>query len=56
MVCSSSSPGELNGLYYLPYVEAVEGYRHGYMTKHDGVRWTRDASHPIDPKCPECAA
>ena len=54
MICDSSAPGMAGGVYHLPYVEAVEGKRHGYMTRHDGVTWTRSASHPADPKCPEC--
>jgi hypothetical protein len=53
IVCDPSAPG-MNGTYYhRPYIESVEGQRHGYMTKH-GVAWTRNTTHPDDPKCPEC--
>jgi hypothetical protein len=62
-ICDSSAPGMAGDVYHLPYVEAVEGKRHGYtITKrtrngreyNTGVEWTRDAGHPADPKCPEC--
>jgi hypothetical protein len=41
-------------VYHVPYLEAVEGYRHGYKTRHNGVAWTRQPDHPTDPKCPGC--
>jgi hypothetical protein len=50
-------------VFHLPYVEAVEGKRHGYEERgrtrsgvewSHGVKWTRDAGHPPDPRCPEC--
>jgi hypothetical protein len=62
-ICDSSAPGMAGDVYHLPYVEAVEGKRHGYTVTHtsriDGrtrsfTQWTRDAGHPPDPKCPEC--
>jgi len=39
----------------MPYVEAVDGYRHGYADIKGRVRWTRKMAHPSDPRCPECA-
>ena len=55
ILCTSERPGMAGAAYHLPYIEAVEGKRHGYMGRH-GVTWTRTATHPADPKCPECAA
>ena len=56
ILCDASKPGMDGDVYHMPYVEAVEGYRHGYMTKHNGVEWTRNINHPPDPRCPECAS
>ena len=62
-ICDSSAPGMAGDVYHLPYVEAVEGKRHGYAVEHKSritghvsrfVEWTRNAGHPPDPKCPEC--
>jgi hypothetical protein len=55
ILCDASAPGESGGVYTVPYVEAVDGRFHGYMTRRDGVAWVRSADHPADPKCPECA-
>jgi len=55
-ICDSTAPGMAGGVYHLPYVEAVEGKRHGFMDGHRGVHWTRDPDHPPDPLCPECSA
>lgn len=54
-ICDSSAPGMSGQVYRLPYPEAVEGKRHGYATKHNGVQWTRNPDHPADPRCPECS-
>jgi hypothetical protein len=56
VLCDASSPGmTAAGVYHTPYVESVEGYRHAYATKHEGIQWTRSMNHPPDPKCPGCA-
>lgn len=54
MCCDASAPGDDGAVYHLPYIEAVDGKRHGYKTKH-GVEWTRSSAHPADSRCPECA-
>lgn len=53
VVCDSSNPGMDGNVYHTPYLEAVEGYHHAYKTRH-GVEWTRNETHPEDPKCPGC--
>jgi hypothetical protein len=55
ILCSSERPGMDGDVYHLPYIEAVEGYRHGCMTRN-GVRWTRNMNHTEDIHCPECAS
>ena len=40
--------------YSVPYIEAVEGYRHVYRTEKGTLRYTRDANHQPDRRCPEC--
>jgi hypothetical protein len=55
-ICDSSRPGMAGDVYQVPYAEAVQGYRHGFMTHHNGVIWTRSPNHPPDPRCPECSA
>lgn len=56
ILCDASSPGvTAAGVYHIPYIEAVEGYRHAYATKHSGVLWTRRSDHTPDPRCPGCA-
>jgi len=54
MLCDSSRPGMDGDQYRVPYVEAVQGYWHGYATPHNGIQWTRTPDHPPDPKCPGC--
>lgn len=55
-LCTSDMPDVQKGLYITPYTESVDGYRHGYRNHHGLVQWTRNADHPADAKCPECAA
>jgi hypothetical protein len=54
IMCTPSNPGMSGDVYHVPYIESVEGYRHGYMGRN-GVEWTRKISHPTDPRCPACA-
>lgn len=59
IIDDASRPGIEKGAYITPYCEAVDGYRHGYYVDSPnpnkrGVRWTRSANHPPDPRCPAC--
>ena len=54
IICDASDPGMAGDVYHMPYIESVDGYRHGYMTRH-GVQWTRSMDHPADARCPGCA-
>ena len=55
IICTPDNPGTSGGLYVLPYVEGVDGKRHGYRHPKGYVQWTRKATHPADPRCPQCA-
>lgn len=59
ILCDASRPGQSKGRYVIPYGEAVDGYWHAYYVDSPnpnkrGVRYSRKANHPPDPKCPEC--
>jgi hypothetical protein len=54
VMCDPANPGLTGGVYHRPYIESVDGHRHGYMTRN-GVEWTRALNHPADPRCPGCA-
>lgn len=55
-------PAVEDDVYVIGYIELVDGYRHAYEVPvgrygvRKGVRYSRTANHPADPRCPECAA
>ena len=53
IMCTAENPGMSGDFYHMPYVEAVDGYRHGYMTDK-GFVWTLKLIHPDDARCPGC--
>lgn len=55
----ASRPAVEGCAYVIGYCEAVDGYWHAYWVDSPnpnkrGVRYSRTANHPPDPRCPEC--
>lgn len=51
-------PAVEGGRYHIAYGEMVDGYRHAFEVAvgkyRTVVRYSRDANHPPDPRCPAC--
>jgi hypothetical protein len=57
----ADNPAVEGGRYVIAYGELVDGYRHAYADpdsrrgrRSGKVRYSRDAGHPPDARCPEC--
>ena len=56
LACGATHPGITSGVYHLPYLESVTGYRHAFARRPGGaIEYSRVGGHPADPRCPECA-
>lgn len=58
IIDDADHPAVERGHYVIAYGEAVDGYWHAYAevsrSGRTKIRYSRRASHPADPRCPEC--
>lgn len=60
IIDDADHPAVEGGTYVIGYPELVDGYRHAFFDDRrrslggQRVRYSRNPSHPLDPRCPEC--